>query len=165
MMMNCKEFEDLLPDWVAGRLSGEQAAQMEQHRSACPACARAEAAESDLRARWRALQAVRNTPDIRPRLAARLAEAAAASRALFVRRVALVGGAFATAALGALMLFHTMRGPVPTDGEEVVNEAHVVHLVTEMQRLPYPEEDRMLSALYRQEERLFLVGNGSEVDR
>ncbi|HXG24295.1 MAG TPA: zf-HC2 domain-containing protein [Chthonomonadales bacterium] len=154
-MISCKEFEDLLPEWVAGRLNGEQAAQMEQHRAACPTCVDAEAAESDLRARWRVLQTVQNTPDIRPRLAARLAEAAAASRALFMRRVAFVGSAFATAALCALMLSHTMRGPK----EEIVNEARVVNLVTEMQQLPFPEEDRMLSILYRQEERLILVGN------
>lgn len=154
-MISCKEFEDLLPEWVAGRLSNVQATQMEQHCAACPTCAHAEAAESDLRARWRVLQTVQNTPDIRPRLAARLAEAAAASRALFVRRMALVGGAFATAALCALMIFHTAH----SSREKAVNEAHVVNLVAEMQQLPYPEEDRMISALYRQEERLILVGN------
>jgi hypothetical protein len=164
-MMRCKEFETLLPDRVAGRLSEEWNTPMEQHRHSCPACAQAEAAEKEMRMRWRVLQTVNYTPDIRPRLASRLSEAAAASRTLLVRRVAFIGGAFATAALCALMLFHTMSTPSFLEKREAVNEARVVDLVTEMQQLPSPEEDHMLSILYRQEERLILVGNEGVIKR
>ena len=145
--MNCKEFERDLADWVAGRLPGERILPMESHRIACPACARAEAAERQLRALWRDLPALPEAPDIWPRLGARLRAPAPAPRSGWASRRVLQGALATALLLWALFWMRPLSGPpqtAPGDGPPVVDEARVVRLVAEMQRLPAFDTDPLL---------------------
>lgn len=137
--MNCRHFQNHLADWVSGRLSEEQAAPMEAHRAACPACARAEREERDLRARWFTLAAPANPPDLWPRIAARLETPAPAPapRFVFARRLVFSS---AVAAAGALCAFLWVRME-PATPEEPVDEQRVVQLIGAMQQLPDPDTD------------------------
>jgi ferric-dicitrate binding protein FerR (iron transport regulator) len=167
-MMKCRDFETLLPDWIAGRLSENAAGQMLAHYAACKTCSTAAEDERDLRNRWRSLPDLRDTPDLWPRLAARLSaqHELPARRSPFAMRLRLytLGGALAAAALCAVVLWPrppavTVRSGDP--GQTDVDEQHVVQLVSDMRRMPDPESDTSLVAPphYRPVERSILLGD------
>lgn len=137
--MNCRHFQHHMADWVAGRLSEEQAALMETHRAVCPVCARAEEEERDLHARWHALAVPANPPDLWPRIAARLETPTPARtpRFAFARRLALSGAVAAAGAICALLW--ARLEPVPQ--EDAVDEQRVVQLIGAMQQIPDPDVD------------------------
>lgn len=163
--MRCRAFEENLAEWVRGRLSEEEAAQMEAHRARCPACACAEALERDLVARWRDLadceawvNARAGEPaDCWPRLRVRLERPVPSVRPGSLLRYAFCGVAAAAAALYLLNLVSTPPRPIakvsphialPEAGDASRGEERVVRMAAEVQRLPDPEDMRVISASY-----------------
>ena len=169
--MKCRDFQTFLPDWIAGKLSENLAGQMLAHYAACKACSRAAEDERDLRDRWRNLPDLRETPDLWPRLAARLnaLNERPAKLPFFLPRLRLytLGGALAAAALCAVVLWPRPSAVVfPPDNPSQtlvppdVDEQHVVQLVSDMRQMPDPESDTSLVAPphYRPVERSILLG-------
>ncbi len=139
--MNCNQFDRSLAEWVKGRLLSREAEQMTDHASRCAVCARAEVVERELQDSWTVLSATPRTPDLRVAFAARLSKADAKPRrsASWPRRLAF-GGSLSACAAVAITWLVLLRNPGPlTPGPSAdlaVDEAHVVRLVSDMQRLP-----------------------------
>ena len=115
--MNCRTFERRIPDWLAGRLSPDDASPMEGHRTACAACAGLVGAEERLREAWRADGATMpSAPDLWPRLSTRLEEALRQQhvRTTVLRgRLALGVASLALAAAAGLLVRPGTPPPAP----------------------------------------------------
>jgi anti-sigma factor RsiW len=163
--MRCRAFEESLAEWIRGRLSEEEAAEMEAHRAMCPACSRAAAQERDLVARWRDLAAceaemrprAEDLVDCWPHLRVRLERPLPSARSSSLLRYAFCGVAAAAAALYLLTLASAPSRPaakvsphisLSEAGYATREEERVVRMAAEVQRLPDPEDVRVISASY-----------------
>jgi hypothetical protein len=172
--MKCRDFDLYLAEWIVGRLPEGQAAEMQAHCDACTSCKRDAEDERVLRAAWQPLRSpafldrsaqpdVPNTPDLWPRLSARIAalqeeSAPAPIRSgwtvpqwlrmpRFVMPVAM-GGALATVAIGVMLLGRPVTPPGvvepqsgPIENARMADENKVIQLVSDMQRMPDPDSE------------------------
>lgn len=175
--MKCRDFDVYLAEWIAGRLPDAQAAAMQAHSDACSSCMRAADDERALRSAWQPLRGpsltaklgtpsdMQNTPDLWPRLSARIATVSQESAPAPVRsgwsmpewlrmpRFAMpvaMGGALATLAIGFMLIKpptpSTVVGPGPGPIgpgpiAKTVDEVRVIQLVSDMQRMPDPDSE------------------------
>jgi hypothetical protein len=168
--MKCREFDEKLMEWVAGRLPEHLAAAMSAHSRSCASCARLEAEERGLRLRWQSLPDPGAPPDLWPRLAARLEQKPARRWQLRLRPVWMTGATLAAAASLTLVVWlrlqtpSTVRvdDPQPTVQQTAsgVDEGRVVQMISDMQSLPDPDRDEVLagSEHYRKDMRILLAG-------
>ncbi|MGO8670417.1 MAG: hypothetical protein ACLQVD_03490 [Capsulimonadaceae bacterium] len=70
--MKCQDFDNLLPEWLSGRLSAEMADRMAAHESRCTLCARLASDEAGLRNRWSTWEQDERIPDLWPRIQSRI---------------------------------------------------------------------------------------------
>lgn len=168
--MKCREFDENLMDWVAGKLPEPLAAAMSEHSRLCASCARLEAQERSLRLRWQSLPDPGVPPDLWLRLAARLEQKPARRWRFALRPVWRTGAMLAAAASLTLVVWLRFQAP-PTDrggatGSAVpqtaasVDESRVVQMISDMQSLPDPDRDEVLagSEHYRKDMRILLAG-------
>ncbi len=158
--MNCRQFENDLPDWIADRLPARQAERMQAHHAACPACRQAALDERALRQRWQDALPTAAMAPVWPRLAQRLDSAPPQRMPLRFPVWSLGSAAAACGLLGALLWMHTLPGPpkdVPPPPSQVaetqVDEHHIIQLISQIQEVPeeegssvYPEmqQDRQI---------------------
>jgi hypothetical protein len=169
--MNCRNFDRSLPDWIAGRLSPEQAAQMAQHHAGCAQCRSATLAERSLQQRLGDLSLPAHLPTIETRLAERLAqESSRPPLFVFGRPNWAMGGALAAVALACTLL---MAGPprsrpvgIPPEQAPVAtaDESVIVEKISEFQQLPDAESEDFLSSAgnRRSVQRTVLLGGEAQ---
>jgi anti-sigma factor RsiW len=73
--MNCRQVEETIADYVAGRLTPTEAVRVSAHLADCPTCADAEQRERAMRARFAAAPLVNTPDDLWMRLAPQLRNA------------------------------------------------------------------------------------------
>lgn len=146
--MNCRKFESDLAEWMAGRLSLDQAQRMQAHQAVCAKCQRSAQEEQMLRYRWHDLP---HTPDISlwPRLERRLAVAAPKRRIGFFHPLAMSASAAAVILTGAFLWTYSIRHSPSAISitsphgamSARVNERHIVQMISSLQQLPDEESD------------------------
>ncbi len=169
--MNCRHFESDLPDWVSGRLPEHHATRMLAHSVSCESCSRVADGERTLLVAWREIPALPDTPNLWPRIAARLQDMQTAKPApaswlswLVAPSPSIRYGMAGTAAAAVLLAIVMSRptvdlpqgiNPVTNNG---VDESHVIQLVSERQSLPDAEGDLAIGQTprYRAAERVVL---------
>lgn len=178
MNINCRRFENDLPEWIAGRLPTCVAEQMQAHSTACELCGRMADGEKSLRMAWRELPPLVEAPDLWPRLAARISEPrdAGRSRAPWLAwlpewgpslRYGLAGVGVALALATVVMSRSPLTPAHLTDNGagsnrpgRSVDESHVIQFVADRQALPFADGDLAIDVdrtpRYRQAERYVL---------
>lgn len=168
--MKCRDFDENLMDWVAGKLPEHLAAAMSAHSRLCASCARLEAEERALRLRWQSLPDPGAPPDLWLRLSARLEQKPARRWRFALRPVWMTGATLAAAASLTLVVWLRFQAP-PTARVDAprpavqqtassVDESRVVQMISDMQSLPDPDRDEVLagSEHYRKDMRILLAG-------
>ena len=163
--MKCQEFQDSLAEYVAGRLAPIQSAQMRAHADNCSVCAREEAGERALRARFAQASVTPDCSDLWPRLVSR--HYAAPPRRFFGTRLWALGSASAAFAVFA-GLFWIQRNPlqsVPTGptfqaATQGAGETGMLQMVADLRQKPLEESDTLLQNIHTdQQERSVLLGS------
>lgn len=115
--MRCRDFHRLLADWVRGGLSSDSGERMAHHASECRSCGEEAKLERSLRASFRVVAPITQTPDLWERIEARV-ETAKRPRFAFIfrfQRAIAMGGALAACGFLSVMLLHGHE-PVPNLG-------------------------------------------------
>jgi len=163
--MKCRRFELDVADWVAGRLSGPQAAEMGAHEKQCARCHGVAESERQLQASMAAMPAASLRRDLWPELAVRLEQNApkpVRRRWPILSRLLLTGGV--AAALGLLVARVALK-PAGSKLAQLQDEERVVLQMTQLEPVQYVEADVAAFAAYQGHElqRVVLMGDtGSE---
>jgi len=164
--MICREFNDNIIEYAAGRLPADQSARMQAHAATCAQCAAIDREERELRRQFRAMAPIGECPDLWPQLAARLQPPA--PRPSFFPRVWAFGGAFAACAAACLALLSfnlTRPGPVPSGPVvSAAEERRIVAKVSETREMASAESEAMFDRIEnsRDRERVILLGGGGQ---
>lgn len=169
--MKCRDFDENLGEYTAGRLSGSLRAQMTAHSANCPACALKETQERELRMRFREARPVPECPDLWPQLARQLQNQP--MQTVF-RPIWAYGSAVAAcmACAGLLWITTSSRPPVTprqltTSSSSAVagaDEQRVVNMVLETRQMPSTQSEALLTNVQerRDDERAILLGGSVE---
>lgn len=163
--MKCREFQGDLAEYVGGRLSPPLNAQMRAHAQACGACAREEAGERALRARFAHPPPLPTCPDLWPQIASQ--RHASLSRRLVVSRVRTFGSASAAFVVLAGLLWMSVGAPrfrpsvLPVrPNRQDAEETGMLQMVADLRQKPLEESDTLLQNIQSdQEERSVLLGS------
>jgi len=121
MNMNCKTFENNLPDWVTGRLDKNNASQMEFHAASCVKCSQLADFERSFSNRMRSVPEPTRVPDLWVKLEGRIQSASAPKTFRFAfNKVYAFGGALAAA---CLLMVAVINMPINSSNNVTVNTA------------------------------------------
>jgi hypothetical protein len=149
--MKCNQFENNLADWVRQRLPEDQSSQMKQHAESCKACAKEELLERGLSAAWMSLAEPSPTPELWPKVAARMERPIARPWFGFGLGRFAMGGTLAAGALCAVLFMRMNSGPddrvVPPGGGQTV-----LTMVAQMRELPEADPDSLVPGSHKRRE-------------
>lgn len=157
--MNCRNFDDLVAEWVAGRLPEDQSERMTAHCRICPKCARGEADERKLRGLWASLPEPHSRRDLWPRIAAAIESPAPVRSRLFGAPRLAYACVLAAGACAAILVSRTTVNPGPDNGPVVrMDEQRVVRFAAALQEVPDMDNEYALS--FRKSQKMALIGGG-----
>ena len=165
--MKCREFQGDLAEYVAGRFAPDRNAGMQRHAQTCEACAREEAGERALRARFAHAPVAPVCPDLWPQLVSQRRADPLPCRPMPFRFWA-VGSASALAALtGLLWIYSGPPRPAslptvsPSDAmRQGLAETGMLQMVADLRQKPAEESDALLQTIHTdQNERSVLLGS------
>jgi hypothetical protein len=166
--MKCRQFEQWLPDWIADRLSAEQADRMAAHSATCPICSRAADGERALRRRWQDLPQAAEVPALWPRLAQRIEVAPHRRRSSFLPVFATMSSAVAAFCLVCLLVRpHPIQDPGTPFRPRITastDDSRIVQLASQIQQLPEGESDAFFAETQQDRRAMRLTIHGKEAE-
>lgn len=108
--MNCRQCEEKISDYAAGRLDPREALLLSEHCAACQTCARALESEKSLRRLFAEAAPVLHAPDLWSQVSAQLAPR---KKRLFAPRLWRMSSGFAMTAAAAVLAVTFLAKPKP----------------------------------------------------